>query len=473
MKTANKIIMSGLAAFLMSCSNESTSPDVTGATTEPNASPTAQLTPQQIAVLAKSFYSLVDSSKGIPDSNHLDQVDFETYPFKVVLDQGFDYTNNSKDGRRTCEVVTFSEEYGKTRPGVIQALSYDARKYVSEQVLNDPKDASKFTKGGAATLVATKFIEVDGNSIIMQTVGNDFGKSYWGYGVSCSEYLDQFKQACTESNGLFRDFADGCRDLKLSVACASFAPEGASVDELKNSYIEDYKNSCVADSISYAPFDDENYVYEEPEQPVLNKDSVREAYTTYREWHYSLYTPEEYLSQFIPDSSDEYLDSVFKEFDFHNTTGEAYNVFPDAEGLDSYREEGVYRLPDSLVAVFFPTIASSPKGLQSSESVVYYMLVLKDVGVKGHMMTDISKDMINVVDIVKGGESCPEDTVAYYMAFLLNGSLEWKIAEKPVVRKTFVSPAWNCNDAESLERVQPHTEWTRRYGDIMPWPDLD
>ena len=48
----------------------------------------------------------------------------------------------------------------------------------------------------------------------------------------------------------------------------------------------------------------------------------------------------------------------YKEFDFLNTTGEAYNVFPDAEGLDSYREEGVYRLPDSLVAVFFPTIAS-------------------------------------------------------------------------------------------------------------------
>ena len=101
------------------------------------------------------------------------------------------------------------------------------------------------------------------------------------------------------------------------------------------------------------------------------------------------------------------------------------------------------------------------------------MLVLKDVGVKGHMLTDFSKDVINVVDIVKSGESCPEDTTAYYTAFLLKGSTEWKIAEKPVVRKTFVSPAWNCDDAESLERVKPHKEWTRRYGDIMPWPDLD
>jgi len=37
MKTANKIIMSGLAAFLISCSEVSTTPDITGATTEPSS----------------------------------------------------------------------------------------------------------------------------------------------------------------------------------------------------------------------------------------------------------------------------------------------------------------------------------------------------------------------------------------------------------------------------------------------------
>ena len=50
MKSMGKIILAGLAAFGAACSNDaSVEPDVSGATTEPSTSPTAQLTEEQKA----------------------------------------------------------------------------------------------------------------------------------------------------------------------------------------------------------------------------------------------------------------------------------------------------------------------------------------------------------------------------------------------------------------------------------------
>ena len=48
-----------------------------------------------------------------------------------------------------------------------------------------------------------------------------------------------------------------------------------------------------------------------------------------------------------------------------NSLGFAYNTLPDTKIADAYREEGVYVLPDSLVAEFFPTLATYPAGIES------------------------------------------------------------------------------------------------------------
>ena len=123
MKTLNKIILSGLSALLMSCSNESTSPDITGATTEPNSSKTANLTEEQKAVLARSLYTLVDSTKVDSlkalfgsditkmDSRYIEY--FDMRPYSVMNDQVFSYP--SKDGRKVCDVVTYKQENGKNQ----------------------------------------------------------------------------------------------------------------------------------------------------------------------------------------------------------------------------------------------------------------------------------------------------------------------------------------------------------------------
>ena len=67
MKTLNKIILSGLSARLMSCSNESTSPDITGATTEPNSSKTANLTEEQKADIMRRLDEVDEFTAFPPD----------------------------------------------------------------------------------------------------------------------------------------------------------------------------------------------------------------------------------------------------------------------------------------------------------------------------------------------------------------------------------------------------------------------
>ena len=125
MKNLYKTILAGMTAFWAACSNESSvDQSVAGATTEPSTSPTAELTAEQKAILAKSFYALVDSSnvdpeKGIPDSNQAGYNDyFSTYSLVIKAEQRYSYP--SKDSHRTCDVFPFSMEAGENRPGVVR-----------------------------------------------------------------------------------------------------------------------------------------------------------------------------------------------------------------------------------------------------------------------------------------------------------------------------------------------------------------
>ena len=61
MRKLNKLILVGLVAFCASCSSEQST---TGATTEPNTSPVAQLTDEQKVILAaKNLYQKLKAEK--------------------------------------------------------------------------------------------------------------------------------------------------------------------------------------------------------------------------------------------------------------------------------------------------------------------------------------------------------------------------------------------------------------------------
>ena len=295
MMRANKIIVSGLAAFLVSCAEVSTTPDVTGATTEPSTSPMAELTEAQKTILAKSLYTLVDSTKvdslkaifgsDITKIDHRYIEYFNTRPYSVKNDQVFSYP--SKDGRKVCDVVTYKQENGKNQKGVFLAMSYDEHnhkckwegsKYEELRCLADDYLATHRYE----TIVDTKITDVDGVPVVLKTIGANSFSQFWGYGVSCGEYLNEFKQSCNASNGLFVDFGDGCYMNELSLACASFVPEGKTPDEVLNSYTEGYKIQCLEDSIKYAPYDDENY--HDPYSDSLYRDSVNRASNLVYEW---------------------------------------------------------------------------------------------------------------------------------------------------------------------------------------------
>ena len=123
-------------------------------------------------------------------------------------------------------------------------------------------------------------------------------------------------------------------------------------------------------------------------------------------------------------------------------------------------------MPDSLLEVFFPKIAESPTAFKVLErrNAAYYIIVIEDVGTKGHILREIGDENIRITDIVKSGESCPEDTAVHYSAYLVRGTDNWELLEKSIVKKTFVSPLWNCDDPESLERIEPYGEWVNRFG---------
>lgn len=493
MKTANKIIMSGLAAFLISCSEVSTTPDITGATTEPSSSPKTPLTEEQKAILANSLYTLVDSTKvdslkaifgsDIEKIRYGYNEYFFATPISIKNDQVFSYP--SKDGRKVCDVVTFSQESIPRidRKGVLRAMSYDVHgSYCYLKKMKGNEDYWAEVCSGEEdyafahareTYRTTKIIDVDGVPVVVNTVGDGGSESFWGYGVSCGEYLKEFKQSCNASNGLFVDFGDGCNMNQLNLACASFVPEGKTPDEVLNSYTEGYKIQCLEDSIRYAPYDDENYVYIDPFSDSLYRDSVAKISELIYEWKtaqkHSLCA---YRWQFtIIDSSVKLDDDNFfyleienekLELKHPNSLGFAYNTLPNTKIADAYREEGVYVLPDSLVAEFFPTLATYPAGIEGFKYYppeVFYIIVLKDVGAKGHLVTNFDANGIYVTDIVKSG-NCPEDTTVHYSMILLADSPDWDVLDRPIVKTTYVSDNWNCDKPETLEKIEPYGEWT-------------
>ena len=490
------MIVAGMAAFWMSCSNDSSGDQsIAGAITEPSTSPIAQLTEEQKAVLARSFYTLLDStaydsSMALSDSG-LDEIDgkyFRLRPFGITNDQIFSYP--SMDGRKLCDVVSFTREYYEDRKGVLRAMSYDEYDHkchgvygiASSELYRDSiYCATDYVSSHVnETMVTSKIVDVDSIPVVMNTVSGYF----WGYGVSCTEFLNQFKQSCNESRGLFKLFGDACSGDILQMACASFVPEGKSPDDVLNSYIEEYKGQCLEDSLKYAPYDDENYVA--PQLDSLAIDSLKSLYSLQREWRQNLKrTLLAYRWQFsmskatyVEDVATDAIDISgedmvemdgsayhFEEFGVPEYTDfdiMAYNTLPSGQIADAYRQEGVYVLPDSLVAEFFPQTVGVPAGMDwlKWKSNVFYIIVIKDVGVKGHILTNITVDEIQVTDIVRSGKSCSEDTSVNYSMFLLSDSPEWKVVGRPIVKTTYESENWNCDKPESLERIEPYGEWT-------------
>ena len=492
MRKMYKVILSGVAAFLAACSNDvGVDSGFSGATTEPSTSPIANLTEEQRAILARSFEILVDSTK-------LDSLkailgtevtaDNQSYlnasPISVKNDQVFSYP--SKDGRKVCDVVTFSQESKPRidRKGVLRAMSYDTHGstcFMKKAKFNEDHWAEVCSAEedyvfahSLETYRTTKIIDVDGVPVVMNTVGSYGNSHFWGYGVSCGEYLNEFKQSCSASNGLFWDLGDACNMNLLSLACASFVPDGKTPDEVLNSYTEAYKKQCLEDSIKYAPYDDENYVYHDPYSDSLYRDSVYRTSNLAYEWSraqkHSMYA---YRWQFSIVDSTVGVEGEWNQYYYQereddelelkhaNSLGFAYNTLPDTKIADAYRKEGVYVLPDSLVAEFFPTFATYPVGIESFKwypPEVFYIIVLKDVGAKGHLVTNYDANGIYVTDIVKSG-NCPEDTTVHYSMILLADSPDWNVLDRSIVKTTYVSDNWNCDKPETLEKVEPYGEW--------------
>ena len=495
MKSLYKLFLVGLVAFGASCSSDD--PSVAGATTEPNtlqqASSSndsndvgtnpepdtpfvAQLTDEQKAILVKAFDSYVDSGSLVwmsDDSGSSPDTSYEeilklAYPFHTKAGESFYY--RSKDNRRQCDVVVFPEESGvQVREAFNSSVTYAGSQKIKSGVF------------------ASKLIEVDGVPVIVKSVGE---ARYWGYNVTCSEYLKQFEESCIEANGVFKDFGDGCRESILNLACSMLAPEGMDVETIVASFTEEYQGVCKEDSIRYAAFEDENGAiqacygygavdgngnsisYSSCNQVEDSYDSVSARLS--QEWHDSLTrTFDAYTAQFNDFTPDTINGGVFgidsavslikrkfyEELTFKD--GLAYNTFPSAEVASPYKEEGIYPLPDSLIGTFFPEIANHVRS-----GTAYWVIVLKDVGAKGHVLQEISLEEIHVVDILKSGDSCPEDTTVYYSTYLIKGSPEWDVSGKQIVREPYVSPLWNCDDPESIERIEPYGEWIDKYGFI-------
>ena len=142
--------------------------------------------------------------------------------------------------------------------------------------------------------------------------------------------------------------------------------------------------------------------------------------------------------------------------------GWAYNTLPNTKIADAYRKEGVYVLPDSLVIEFFPNLATYPAGLEGLKwypPEIFYLVVIKDIGTKGHLITGFDANGIYVTDIVKSG-NCPEDTTVHYSMILLADSPDWNVLDRSIVKTTYVSDNWNCDKPETLEKIDPYGEWT-------------
>ncbi len=487
MRKLNKIILAGLVTILVSCSSEQST---TGATTEPSSTPVA-LTDEQKAILAKSLLSLMDptiadSLKGILDSvnvslssdlNAFYNQYLHPYPWSVKNDQV--YRHPSKDKRKVCDVVTFSQVNELNQKGVLRAMSYDDDHECSYLSETEPKCSSPeaaenyFYNYPNETVFTTRIAYADGTPVVINTLGSHkMEDAFWGYGVSCPEALEQFKDSCSRSNGLFWDLGDGCRQNDLELACASFVPEGKTADEMLDYYLELNQSLCRDDSVKYAPYDDENYnrIYPYWDQTYL--DSLNRVANAEREWANTLKrSTYAYVWQFS------IIDETVKvnangsvsykernDSELYSVYTIAYNTLPESPAADAYRNEGVYVLPDSLLTTFFPKLAEYPGRLDefrmshATKKSVYYIIVIKDVGAKGHILSTYNENKFYVTDIVKSG-NCPEDTSVHYSMILLANSPDWDILNRSIVKTNYVSDKWNCDKPESLAKIEPYGEW--------------
>ena len=481
MKIINKIILAGLAVLWTACSNDvSDESSFSGATTEPNSSPTAQLTGEQKVILARSLVSMMDPS--LADSlkdlfisayessgykvNSLYKEYINPLPWSIKTSRVDSY--QSRDGRKVCDVVNFAGENGVERYGVLRATSYDE---IDHECYHHNNPGQKCAEGDAdedylythhfETILETKIVDVDGISILVNSIASlRMRDAFWGYDVSCVEAYNQFKQSCEASNGLLWDYGDGCSRNDLEMICTSFLPEGEAWYDVVNSYGQEYHDFCLQDSINYAPYDDQYYVWVNPYTDQTYLDSLNRVANAESEWANTLKrSTNAYRWQFlVADSTVRYIPEI------NGGVGLAYNTLPNTPIADTYRNEGVYVLPDSLVTTFFPKLADYQATLEefrrarASKNSIFYLIVLKDVGAKGHSLNYFDEDGLYITDIVKSG-NCPEDTTVHYPMILLADSPDWDVLNRPIVKTTYVSDNWNCDKPETLDKIEPYGEW--------------
>ncbi|MCQ2102544.1 MAG: hypothetical protein MJY98_04900 [Fibrobacter sp.] len=513
----SKVALLG-AAFCMStlvaCSDSSsTDPELTGSTNEPNAvagdstltdttghknpvvSP-ADLTAEQIAILEKSFDifkgpkpSYTEDSFGAPvisDDNMWIEPDsqFVYIMEKIIVPFGgwgggrSQYRYMSEDRLRECFVE--SDFSG--------SAVFSIREYQK-----NPRFLNGFLYEHWKSIESARYTVEEGDTVVIKSVGTGVATSgFWGLDYSCAEFLLNFKDDCKKQNGLFKDFGDGCRKGKPIVSCAFFLPEGATTQSYIDNYEQELIDFCKEDSLWYAPKDDPAHTpggcmgesgvdengqsfnriectYQNGDPMDLSGWEMDDNYdpeesSIYNAWRLNVKrTYDAYRKQFavweIVTDTMIYLKNYPE---LNSGDGFAYNTLPEGDASKGYRTEGMYPLNDTLVGKFFPEVLNNPRMVEKltddENSGTYFMVVLKDVGAKGHVLKSIGQDEILVTDVVKSGD-CPADETVYYSAFLVKGNPDWDVSGKTVRRQVFESPLWSCNDPESLERIEPYGQW--------------
>lgn len=490
------------AAFCMStlvaCSDSSsTNPDLSGSTNEPNAvAGDSTLTDERIAILEKSFDifkgpnpTYVENSSGGPmnsDDNMWIEPDsqFVYIMEKIIVPFGgwgggrSQYRYMSEDRLRECFVESDSSG----------SAVFSIREYQK-----NPRFLNGFLYEHWKSIESARYTVEEGDTVIIKSVGTGVATSgFWGLDYSCAEFLLNFKDDCKKQNGLFKDFGDGCRKGKPIVSCAFFLPEGATTQSYIDNYEQELIDFCKEDSLWYAPKDDPAHTpggcmgesgvdengqsfnriectYQNGDPMDLSGwetgssyDSVENA--IYNDWRLNVKrTYDAYKEQFavweIVTDTMIYLKNYPE---LNSGDGFAYNTLLEGDASVGYRTEGMYPLNDTLVGKFFPEVLNNPRMVEKltddENSGTYFMVVLKDVGARGHVLRSIGLDEILVTDVEKSGD-CPADETVYYSAFLVKGNPDWDVSGKTVRRQVFESPLWNCNDPESLERIEPYGQW--------------
>lgn len=512
-KIALQLVAGGCAALMFACSDSSSSPEpnVSGSTNEPNAGPIASDTTEnqqpvvdlpedRVAILEKSFDIFkgpkpsytedsfgdpVNSDDGMwiePDSQFVYIMEKIIVPFGGWGGGRSQYRYMSEDRLRECFVESDSSG----------SAVYSTREYQK-----NPRFLNGFLYEHWESIESARYTVEDGDTVVIKSVGTGVATSgFWGLDYSCAEFLQNFKDDCKKQNGLFKDFGDGCRNGKPIVSCAFFLPEGSTTQSYIDNYEQELIDFCKEDSLWYAPKDDPAHTpggcegggnfsfsgeYDSWQKcHYVNGDEINlDDYTDNRQidsvkaaaydlWRDTLtLTSQSYREQFAV-----YREMVNGMLHLYNPDlgfgeGVAYNSFPQDPRAESFKEEGMYPLPDSLVGLFFPEMVKNPFWGDSvaisshqykERSTAYYMVVLKDVGAKGHGLTKITADSVLVSDIVKIG-NCPEDAEIHYAVFLVAGNTEWNVSNKTVYHKAFDAPLWDCGKPESLDNVDPYREW--------------